>query len=174
MAQVMTAPPPVIDKTPTLRAELEFIYDACAAQLLACAVAIVGCRDRAEDAIHEAFCRLLKLDERPRNLKAFAFRSVRNAAIDILRRDGRFVELDENLFVSGAAGPLESAQTNEFRAQVAAALGTLPPDERETIIQHVYGGLTLREIAEMRDAPPGTIATWYRRGMDKLRRSLKE
>lgn len=174
MAQVMTATPPDIDETRTLRDEVESIYDAHAAQFLACAIAIVGCRDRAEDAIHEAFCRLLKLKERPRNLKAFAFRSVRNAAIDILRRDGRFVELDETAFLSSAAGPLESAATNEFRAQVAAALNTLPPDERETIIQHFYGDLAFREIAELRDAPPGTIATWYRRGMEKLRLCFKE
>jgi len=50
----------------------------------------------------------------------------------------------------------------------------LSEDESETIVQHLYGNLTFREIAEIREAPLGTITSWYQRGLEKLRAELEE
>jgi DNA-directed RNA polymerase specialized sigma24 family protein len=53
-------------------------------------------------------------------------------------------------------------------------LETLREEERETIIEHIYGELTFREIAEMREVALSTVTTWYRRGLERLRARMKE
>ena len=61
------------------------IYDDWGRQLYVCALGVTGRRESAEDAVHNAFCRLLNLRSTPENLKAYAFKSVRNAAVDQVR-----------------------------------------------------------------------------------------
>lgn len=158
----------------TLNGALERIYLECRQQLFTCAMAITRCPDRAEDAIQEAFYRLFRLDSEPRHLKAYVFRAVRNAAVDQVRRNPPpGDELNEFIF-DPAAGPRDSAAHNEFKRRVAEALLTLSGDERETIVEHIYGNLTFREIARVRDAPIATVASWFRRGLKKLRDRLEE
>ena len=49
---------------------------------------------------------------------------------------------------------------------MAAAIARLDADDRELVELKVFGGLTLREIAEVTGHPPGTVATRYRRAID--------
>ncbi len=156
-----------------LRRQLEQIYDTYGRQLYVCAVAVTGNPAMAEDAIHEAFCRGLELQQMPRNLKAYMFASVRNAAVDELRRRGRTGRLQTECIFDPSPGPVESAQQNQFREAVAAGLAKLSDDERETIVQHLYGRLTFQEIADIRQRPLGTVASWYRRGLAKLKEYLE-
>jgi hypothetical protein len=72
----------------SLRKDLEKLYEEQEGRLFVCALAITRCPAAAEDAVHDAFRRLLSLDRRPRDVKTYAFQCVRNAAIDIRRRDG--------------------------------------------------------------------------------------
>jgi RNA polymerase sigma-70 factor (ECF subfamily) len=153
---------------------LDRIYREQRRQLFACALAVTRCPERAGDAIQEAFYRLFRLERRPRHLKAYVFRTVRNAAVSQLqRRPPPARELDDSIF-DPTAGPDEEAEATEFREQVARALAQLSDDERETIIMRLYGELKFREIARVREARPGSVAAWYRRGMKKLRTLLEE
>jgi RNA polymerase sigma factor (sigma-70 family) len=107
-------------------------------------------------------------------LKAYVFRAVRNAAIDQVRRGPPAAEeLNEFIFDAGM-GPREAAAESEFKQRVAEALLTLSENEREVIIEHVYGELTFREIAQVREAAVGTVVSWYRRGMRRLRARLED
>jgi RNA polymerase sigma-70 factor (ECF subfamily) len=152
---------------------MERVYDQYGSQLFTFALAVTRQPDLAEDAIHEAFCRGLRLTECPRNVKAYMFRSVRNAAIDQLRRKGRTRSLSEDYIFDSSAGPMELAEQNQFRRRVAAGLLKLAEDERETIVQHLYADLTFQEIADLRERPLGTITSWYRRGLAKLKEHLE-
>jgi RNA polymerase sigma-70 factor (ECF subfamily) len=156
------------------RSELERLYDEHRRGMFACAVAVTRCRDLAEDAVHEAFCRLLCLEQTPQDLKAYAFRSVRNAAVDLVRRTARNVPLLPDAFFDQSDGPRESAEKREFQLRVTEALRSLSENERETIVQHLYADLTFREIAGLRGLPLATVASWYRRGMDRLKGLLKD
>jgi RNA polymerase sigma-70 factor (ECF subfamily) len=157
--------------------DLERLYCECRQQLFTYALAITCSPTRAEDAVHDAFCRLLRGEAANKggpagDLKAYVFRAVRNAAIDQLRALGAAPEpLPEFVFdpAPTAAAAVEDA---EFFAQVVVLIERLSPDERETIVQHLYGELTFQEIATVRDHPLGTIVSWYRRGVEKLRRTL--
>ena len=152
-----------------LRREMKRIYDQYGAQLFTYALAVTSCPNLAEDAIHEAFCRGFRLTEAPRNLKAYMFRSVRNAAIDQLRQRGRTKSLSSDYIFDSSAGPRELAEERQFKHQVAKALLKLSEDERETIVQHLYADLTFQEIADLRERPIGTVTSWYRRGLAKMK-----
>lgn len=158
----------------TLNGSLDRIYRQHRQQLFTCALAITRCPDRAEDAVQEAFYRLFRLNSQPRHLKAYVFRAVRNAAIDQLRHNAVPDEEVSEFIFDPAPGPRDTAAENELRQQVTEALRSLSDDERETIVQHLHGDLTFREIAEIRETPLGTVTAWYRRGLDKLRTRLEE
>jgi RNA polymerase sigma-70 factor, ECF subfamily len=159
--------------------ELERIYCQCRQQLFTCALAITGSPAQAEDAVHDAFCQLLRrqaaLNDAPAvDLKAYAFRAVRNAAIDRMRQKMKTTPqpLPDFIF-DPTPDQSTSTEASDFQRQVVELLGGLSVDERETIVQHVWGELTFQEIAVVREAPLGTIASWYRRGLEKLRHELE-
>ena len=153
---------------------LEAFYHEQRGRLYACALAVTHCPDLAEDAIHEAFCRLLARQIDPQNLKAYIFRAVRNAAVDQLRRmpKARYA-LEDTIFDPHPHADHEAIKGESVR-RLAAGLARLRDEERETIMQHLYADLTFQEIAEIRAAPRGTVAAWYRRGLDKLREIMGE
>ena len=152
--------------------DLEALYHQYRRPLFTCALAVTRCPELAEDAIHDAFCKLVARPHQAENLKAYVFRAVRNAAIDLARRRGRPAdELDDSIF-DPSPGPGQAAGDAEFKARVGEAVGRLNDDERETIVQHLWGDLTFREIAELRGAPLGTVVSWYRRGIEQMREEL--
>ena len=53
------------------------------------------------------------------------------------------------------------------------ALGTLRPDERETLFLAVVEGYTAQEIADMTQRPRGTILSLLHRTKEKLRNLLR-
>ncbi|HNT35778.1 MAG TPA: sigma-70 family RNA polymerase sigma factor, partial [bacterium] len=78
-----------------LRLELERFYEDNEQQLFTFALSMTRDHDGAEDAVHEAFSRLLQMGGCPDNLKSYVFRSVRNAAIDGMRKTARLCELTD-------------------------------------------------------------------------------
>lgn len=154
-------------------ADLERLYCEQRQQLFTCAIAVTRSAALAEDAVHDAFCNVLRQDQPWGNLKAYVFRAVRNAAIDHARRSaGRDLPLPDFVF-DPQLQPEQSAENAEFRQRVVESLLELSADERETVVQHLYGELTFQEIATIRDAPLGTVVSWYRRGLEKLRTQLE-
>lgn len=157
-----------------VRKDLIELYGSTGQQLFHCALAVTNSSDLAEDAVHDAFMRAFRIEERPQNLKAYMFRAVRNAAVDILRRQARTVQPGPDQ-VFDVAGPDERELETSFDLEeVYRTLRILPDDQRETILQHLVAGLTFREIAELRERPMGTIVTWYRRGIEVVRNEVSK
>jgi RNA polymerase sigma-70 factor (ECF subfamily) len=157
----------------SLDRELENLYCECRQQLFTCALAITRSPARAEDAVHDAFCQVLRQNQQPVDLKAYVFRSVRNAALDQVRGRASHASPLLDAIFDTAMQPAQSAEDAEFRQQIDAALVNLSADERETIINHLFGELTFQQIAWIRDTPLGTVVSWYRRGLEKLRTELR-
>jgi RNA polymerase sigma-70 factor (ECF subfamily) len=155
------------------KSDLEKLFDRYGQALYTCALSVTGCPGFAEDAVQEAFFRVFRLGVTPDNLKAYVFRSVRNISIDQLRRNAKLVELNRD-FIFDSSGPDEDLDAKEFKESVVRVLGMLSADERETIVQHIYGGLTFREIAEIRGDPVGTVASWYRRGLARMKAHMEQ
>jgi RNA polymerase sigma factor (sigma-70 family) len=151
-----------------LNGSFECFYREHRQMLFTYALVITRCAARAEDAVQEAFCRLHRLAPAPGELKAYAFRTVRNAALDIARRPWPAAALDESI-LDPTPGPQEDAVEHELAQRAAAALKNLGDEEREAIVLRIYGDMTFREIAELCNTPLGTVTARYQRGLEKLR-----
>jgi RNA polymerase sigma-70 factor (ECF subfamily) len=137
------------------------------------AVSITKSREAAEDAIQVVFEKLLRGATLPADLRPYVFRSVRNAALDAWRRTKvRLDSLFETAAVLDAAKP--EAPPASRPDDLEPLLQQLSADERETIVLKIYSGLTFQQIADMRDVPLATVASWYRCGLEQLRILLTE
>ena len=68
--------------------------------------------------------------------------------------------------------PPGEASDPRLQSEMDDALRRLGADERECIILKVYTGLTFKEIAALRRVSINTAASWYRRGLEKMRAML--
>ncbi len=159
--------------SPTVSETLRAFYVAHRQQLYTYAVSLTRQREAAEDAIHQAFQQLLRREELPADLRPYVFRCVRNAALDGLRRakvrgDSIFVEeRTEDQAAPGTPAKFPARELDE-------KLQCLSPDEREAIVLKIYDDFTFQEIADLRGVPLPTVASWYRRGLEKLKTLLND
>ncbi len=65
--------------------------------------------------------------------------------------------------------PSERLVCNEQLGRLANALDQLPYEQRETLMLHMYSGLSLRAIAKTQGLSANTVMSRYRYGIDKLR-----
>jgi len=141
-------------------------------ELWSYALSITRNRATAEEAVHTAFARLLEKPRTPLQLKAYIFRAVRNAAIDQWRetRAGN----DAYLELAGRPGAQTDPVLPGENETLHRALDQLSEDERESIVLKIHQGMTFREIAAIRGVSINTVASWYRRGLEKMRDTLQE
>ena len=157
--------------------ELERVYWEHRQGLFTLALSITRCSSRAEDAVQDAFGRLWRLRKPPRGeLTPYVFAAVRNAAIDQMRRNAGMIQPPEevSIFDAKAEDPAASVLEAERQELVRQAVEALPDDQRQAIILHVYGGLTFDEVATMLAEPLPTIASRYRRALEKLKQALEK
>ena len=148
--------------------ELRACYVEHHRRLYLVALAVTLDRQKAEDAVHDALLRLLRKDHRPRDSTAYVVRAVRNAAIDIVRRGRREEPIKQEFLV--VAGDLSDTITP---GMLNRGFRQLHRRERETILLHLYEGMTFQEIADLRRRSINTVSAWYRRGIAKIRAALK-
>lgn len=147
--------------------EVRRLYETQKQALFSYALAITGERRAAEDALHAAFCNVLQRERPSGELRPYLYKCVRNAAIDI-RRAERREDPPASLF-NGKHGvdPI-------IRLEADEALAVLTEDERECVVLKLYSGFTFNEIAEIRHVSINTAASWYRRGIERMRALHKE
>ena len=148
------------------------LYDRYGAALFRVAVAIVGSREEAEDAVQDVFVALVRAGGRlraVRDLKAYLFASLRRAAVRRMQQQRR-----RPLGPVAASRATPPAETSDDAVRLERALASLPPAQREMVALHVDGGLTFAECAEALGIRPGTAAGRYRYAIEKLRAALKE
>jgi RNA polymerase sigma-70 factor (ECF subfamily) len=157
--------------------KLERLYDAHAAGLFLYLVTFTKSDTDARDLLQDVFIRLARLDamEQQTNEKAFVFRIAHNLAVDWLRRRIVRQESEESLAREierndhSAPDPDMPLLASHF----AAALRSLPEDQRSVAQLRLWGGLTFEEIAHTQNIPLNTAASRYRYALDKLRTLLR-
>jgi RNA polymerase sigma-70 factor (ECF subfamily) len=147
----------------------ERLYDEKAAQLVLYARALGLSFSEAEDVVQETFTALLSLESIPDRPEHYAFRTVRNRALNYKRSLWRRLarELESTRWFEAA----ESETAAEREAM--RCLGRLPPEQREVIVLKIWSDHTFEEIAGLLDLSPNTVAGRYRYGLEKLRACLK-
>ena len=101
---------------------------------------------------------------------------VRNRCLDWLRRPNLEDATDDDgvfdTFEAPDPGPLDRLQQVSEAAAIARCLDTLETRQRQAIGIAFYEGLTHAELAEKLAQPLGTVKTWVRRGLLRLRDCL--
>jgi len=159
-----------------VRQTLQSLYEQHRQGLFTLALSVTRRVDQAEDAVHEAFGRLvrngLKPDDDP---VAYAYAAVRNAAIDQVRKRSRVPAACENIFETPERdrGPDQTMVDRERDGLIREALNQLPDEQKECVVMKLYGGLTFDQIAQSRGEPLSTVASRYRRALQRLRSSVE-
>jgi RNA polymerase sigma-70 factor (ECF subfamily) len=157
------------------------LYARSSAKLFAVALRILKRRDRAEEVLQDAFLNIWNHagDYRPERGAATTWMAsiVRNRALDYLRRDRPQVSLDEapghEAWTDPGLNPLEQTLENAEARRIKACLDELDEKPRQAILKAYYEGLTHEELATRLEAPLGTIKSWVRRGLLRLKGCLE-
>jgi RNA polymerase sigma-70 factor (ECF subfamily) len=148
------------------------IYERFRRELVVVAWAVLRRADLAEDAVHSAFAKLVQLRSPPVDPKLYVFRSVRNAAIDLAKAQSRRREEPLQTDWDAPVTAVESVD-EELPRLVADSLQRLDDSSREVIELHLHAALTFEEIAQMLAEPLSTVASRYRRALEKLGKEIK-
>jgi RNA polymerase sigma-70 factor, ECF subfamily len=161
----------------------EIIYERHSAAAFSLAYRMMGTRSGAEDVTQDAFLSLwrsgARYDRARGSVRTWVLGIVHHRAIDALRRatvhDKRRAgdEGIEERFEAPERTDVEAARREEA-GTVRDALSTLPADQCQVIELAYFGGFTHTEIAEMLEAPVGTIKGRMRLGLKKMRAQLGE
>lgn len=123
-----------------------------------------------DDAVQDAFCRLVLQNPPPNDPTAWLYRVVRNLAIDAGKADRRRRHREERIarvewFVEPEIDGLDAEAA-------VAALESLVPDQREVIVARLWGGLKFEQIAEAAGCSVSSAYRRYEAGISVLRERL--
>jgi len=162
------------------------IYDTCSPKLFGFALRILRKPEWAEEVLQESFVSIwhAAANYQPHLAQPMTWMTtiVRNKAFDMLRRMDSTVEIDAETFdeevmcalESNAPTPLESLQLSSDAKALARCLSQLEGLHRQSIALAFYHGLSHSEVAEQMRLPIGTVKTWIRRGLERLRLCLSK
>ena len=125
-----------------------------------------------EDVVQDAFLRLMRQRPVPENVVGWLYRVVRNGAISASRSDWRRTRHER---AAAHRGEPWWTTTHGERIDAAAAtevLCSLPPEQRETIVSRLWGGLSYQEIADLTETSTSTVHRRYVAGLTALRERL--
>jgi RNA polymerase sigma factor (sigma-70 family) len=162
------------------RAALRRLYAATSAKLFGVCLRILSDREEAQDVLQEVYVTIWRRADRYDPARAGVITWVstiaRNRAIDRLRARGPLAyadQVDDLQIADGAA----SAETLLAAAQDAGRLhGCLSEldDRTEAAIRTAFfEGVTYEALAQRMDAPLGTVKSWIRRGLARLKGCLE-
>lgn len=116
---------------------------------------------RGEDAASTAILKLIDYAKKHREYvktpDAFMRTLVKHTAIDMLRAEKPFVELDDAEYVQS---PEDLSDAAAERNDVILAIGQLDESEREIAVMFYIYGIKIKEIADELSMPVGTVK-WH-------------
>lgn len=164
------------------RSALEWVYQATSAKLFGICLRILGDRGEAEDALQDVYVSLWQRAKTydPDRASPISWLAIiaRNRAVDRLRK-GKIrrgsVPVEEASELPDKQ-PLADAilESGERSARIHHCLGTLEERQQDAIRTAFFDGTTYAELAERRAVPLGTMKSWVRRGLARLKRCLEE
>jgi RNA polymerase sigma-70 factor (ECF subfamily) len=156
------------------------LYARTAPQLFGIALRIIRRREVAEEILQEAFIaaweRAPDFDPQRGSAMSWLVSIVRHGAIDQLRRQaarpGGLSVADPDELLARIAGPDRTDSSAEM-ADLQRCLDELDDLPRRAVLLAYTYGLTRDELAQQLAVPVGTIKSWVRRSLERLKRCLE-
>ncbi|NWA29262.1 sigma-70 family RNA polymerase sigma factor [Pseudomonas gingeri] len=161
------------------RRAFETLYRSVAPRLHGVALRCLGRADLAEEILQESFVRIWNNAARyEAHLSApmtWMVNITRNLAIDQLRkrREEPLVDGQEENLADDSPSAHELLDSAREANALNRCLETLEGLQRQSITLAYFHGLSCAELAEQLPAPLGSVKSWIRRGMERLRRCLE-
>jgi RNA polymerase sigma factor (sigma-70 family) len=162
------------------RQALQFLYRETSAKLFAVCHRILNDRGEAEDVLQEVYIAIWRhagaFDPDRASPITWLVAIARNRSIDRLRT-GSLAKglrgLDEAAEVSdGAPTALAQLETSQEHRRLLDCLDELEPRHANAIRSAFFEGATYGELAQQMSVPVGTMKSWIRRGLLRLRECL--
>jgi len=154
------------------------LYRATAPKLFGVAVRILRRQDWAEDVLQECYVNIWHhaTDYAVGRSAPLTWMTsiVRNRCLDWLRRPrpesaGEEYDIAIETWADDAPGPMERLLANAEAGALARCLRQLESRQRQSIALAFFHGLSHSELAAHMRQPLGTVKTWVRRGLERLK-----
>lgn len=161
------------------RSALSDLYRRTSAKLYGICVRLLGSDAEAEEVLQEVYITVWKKADRfdPAKASPITWLAVlaRNKAIDRLRvRRGPTNPIeDASEIADEQPSALEVLEGSEERSRLNACLDQLDEQQRSMIRAAFLDGATYPELAQREGVPLGTMKSWIRRGLLRLRGCLQ-
>ncbi len=162
------------------------LYEACGSHLFALLLRMLKRRDWAEEALQDCLLKVWRKSESYAPDKGspstWLYTIARHRALDMLRaqrpedsiegedEDGTPIRVD---MADESENPEARAVEREGIGRLEGCMKGLLEPERKSVMLAYYEGYTHPELAEALGAPLGTVKSWVRRGLNKLRSCLE-
>jgi RNA polymerase sigma-70 factor, ECF subfamily len=156
------------------------LYDRYAPRGFVYAESLLHNRSDSEEALQEAFCRILgpiergTIDPARGGFRALFFATIRNLCIDVLRKRKRPapISLEAVAERSCAVGRMEGCEEarsfEETQARVRAAIAALPPRQSRALSLRLKSRMSYAEIATRLKCTRDQVRTWIYRARRTL------
>jgi RNA polymerase sigma factor (sigma-70 family) len=162
------------------RAALRQLYQATSAKLFGLCLRILHDRNESEDVLQEVYITIWRRADRfeagRASVMAWISTIARNRAIDRLRARGPLThaaQVDEMEIEDGGPGAQALLEAAQSGAALQACLEELDARTRTVIRTAFFEGLTYEVLAQRMETPLGTVKSWIRRGLLKLKGCLE-
>lgn len=160
------------------------LYEATSSKLFGFALRILVKRELAEEVLQDSYVAIWQsAGSYQSHLAApmtWMTTIVRNKAFDLLRRSDATVEIDSDQFAAEvmnalhdpAATPIEALTISRDAKALAYCMSGLEGLHRQVLGLAFYHDLSHSEVALQMALPIGTVKTWIRRSLEKLKACL--
>src|SRR5438876_8887657 len=127
----------------------------------------------AEDIVQDAFVKFWRRNHDIDN-RALLYAAVRSLALDFIRRDARRARREATALAEAepAIEPHFELE-DDTQSALAAAVESLPRDQREVLVLKIWNDLTFSEIAGALGISQNTAASRYRYALTNLKKTLQ-
>jgi RNA polymerase sigma-70 factor (ECF subfamily) len=166
---------------------LEVLYDRYARPVYSLVVRIAQQPAAAEEIVQDVFLQLWRTAAQFQAsrgpLQPWLFTMARNRALDFLRlksekqrRREDSLELEPMPLAAHASNPQPEQEIDQQRRaeRVRALMHSLPEPQRRSIEMAFFDGLSHSEVAAALGQPLGTVKSWIRSGLLRLRETLEQ
>jgi len=154
----------------------QILYERYRDPIFRFAYRLLGSVEAAEDVAHDCFLSLIKepgrFDSTRASLRTYTYAAARNLAAkryNSFARETNLEGLAEEPQVPDSHEPIRRVLDDELAGEVARAIASLPPLQREALVLFEYQDLSLSEIAAVVGVDSGAVKARLFRARETLR-----